>query len=302
MIGSRVTAAILESTAHAKLRGLTRQALPFPHQPSIDLQFGDLLSEADCEEFVRGLDVVVHLAQSNNPASSNRHWPSDCTQNLLSTLNLLQAIRSHGNAPCHIVFASSGGAIYGDHPGIPKYDESLPCRPMSPYGIQKLAVEQYLQIGVAQGWLSACALRISNAYGMILPTERRQGLIGVAMAKHLQSQPVEIFGSPETVRDYVHIDDVARAFVSALDFRDGFHAINVASAEGHSVRDILNLIGEVSERTVETRLSTFAANQFALTPRLVLSNTMAKKLLAWEPRVSLQNGIENLWKSVVRKC
>jgi UDP-glucose 4-epimerase len=296
MIGARVLAEVRAQVPAAHIRCLVRQPRAHPYGDSVQHFCGDLLSDADCAEFVDGLDAVVHLAQSNSPAASDRHWPSDCSANLLTTLNLLDAIRSTGN-PTRFVFASSGGAIYGDHPGTGEYHEDLPCNPLSPYGIQKFTIEHYLRLGVAQGWLAASALRISNAYGAALPPERRQGLIGVAVARHRESKPIDIFGSIDTVRDYIHIDDVATAFLAALEIPSGFCALNVASAEGHSVADILQMLEDVSGRKVETCQSDFGSRQFSLTPRIVLSNRLAAERLGWSPRVPLREGIERLWNA-----
>lgn len=296
MIGSQVLMKILAARPTAPVRCFVRHPRSHHHGDDVQHFCGDLLSEADCAEFVDGLDTVIHLAQSNNPAASDRHWPSDCAANLLTTLNLLDAVRSAGR-PTHFVFASSGGAIYGDHPGVDEYHEDLPCHPLSPYGIQKLTIEHYLRLGVAQGWLTACALRISNAYGAALSPERRQGLIGVAVARHRESKPIDIFGSIDTVRDYIHIDDVATAFLAALEIPSGFCAVNVGSAEGHSVADILQMLEDVSGRKVERRQSDFGSRQFSLTPRIVLSNRLAAERLGWSPRVPLREGIERLWNA-----
>lgn len=294
MIGGRVVQALLAAYPTARLRCLVRHPDLAPHSDRIEILVGDLLSEPDCAEFASGLDVVMHLAQSNNPAASDRHWPSDCSANMITSLNLLDALRASGR-PVHVVFASSGGAVYGQGVDVDRYDETMPCEPLSAYGIQKLALENYLRLGVAQGWMSACALRIANAYGAPLPPERRQGLIGVAVSRHRARLPVEIFGSDETVRDYVHVDDIASAFVAAMGCTGGYEVINISSATGHSVRSILQKLTEISGREVEVRCSDFGSLQFALTPRMVLNNSKARKLLGWTPQIELMAGISRLW-------
>jgi len=294
MIGARLLPALLAADDTVRVRCLVRH--PQLRKPSDRVEYlvGDLLSEADCDDFVTGLDVVVHLAQSNSPVSSNRHWPSDLSGNLLLSVHLLEALRQR-RKPCHFVYASSGGAIYGNHPDVVNYDEDLPCRPLSPYGIQKLAVEHYLRLAVAQGWLTARVLRISNAYGSLLPAERRQGLIGVAVGRHLAKLPVDLFGSAETIRDYIHIDDVTTAILLGLAGHDGCSVMNISSGEGHSVRQILDILGEVSGREVDVHQSEFGEQQFALTPRTVLDNSRARKALGWNPSVPLRGGIQRLW-------
>lgn len=286
-----------------RVRCLVRHTAPRSGQPQIEWMPGDLMNEADCEEFVDGLDVVVHLAQSNSPATSDRHWPSDFASNVSPSLNLFEALRCRrGHGICHLVFASSGGAVYGrhkaDHRALRETDE---CLPLSPYGIQKLAVEHYLRTACDQGWLRATVLRISNAYGCLLSAERRQGLIGVAMARLLAGESVRTFGPLSTVRDYIYIDDVARAFDSALACDDqlskenNFRVFNIGSGVGHSVAEVLVLLGQVTGRDVPTETSRFGAAAISSVPAVVLDITKASKELGWAPRVGLRDGITAMY-------
>lgn len=294
MIGSHLLTMLLATNSRVRVRCLVRHPRLHQRNDRVEYHSGDLLSEVDCQEFVRGLDSIVHLAQSSTPATSDKHWPSDLAGNMMLSLHLLDAIR-RGNPGCHLVYASSGGAIYGHHPAVQLYHEELPCHPLSPYGIQKLAVEHYLRLGVEQGWLSCVSLRIANAYGALLPAERRQGLIGVAVSRHAAGEPVEVFGSPETVRDYLHIDDLADAVIASISKRNGFQIYNIGSGRGSSVTEILTAIESVSGSAVKTTQSDFGSRQFALTPRVVLSIDKALAELSWKPRVALEDGIARMW-------
>jgi UDP-glucose 4-epimerase len=258
---------------------------------------GDLMNEADCAEFVEGVDAVAHFAQSNSPAISDRHWPSDLVANISPGLNLLEALRKRrGDGECHLIFASSGGAVYGSGPadGV-AFRETDECRPLSPYGIQKLAMEHYLRTASEQGWLRATVLRISNAYGELLAAERRQGLIGVAMARVLAGRAVRVFGSLETVRDYVHVEDVARAFGAALSKAgESFRVFNIGAGAGHSVAEVLELIGRVTGREVRMEVSDFGKAAIGLVPRVVLANGKAREELGWVPEMGLEEGIRGM--------
>jgi UDP-glucose 4-epimerase len=169
------------------------------------------------------------------------------------------------------------------------------CRPLSPYGIQKLAMEHYLRTASEQGWLRTTVLRISNAYGELLAAERRQGLIGVAMARVLAGQAVRVFGSLETVRDFVHVEDVARAFgVAAQSGSDGFRVFNIGAGQGHSVAEVLELIGRVTGREVRTEVSDFGKAVIGLVPKVVLANEKAREELGWVPEIGLEEGIRGM--------
>ena len=302
LLGGRFLRYVVEVMPEVRVRCLARHVAGHLEHPGVEWMPGDLMNEADCVEFVEGLDAVAHFAQSNSPAISDRHWPSDLVANISPGLNLLEALRRRkGDGGCHVVFASSGGAIYGREPadGV-AFREVEECRPLSPYGIQKLAMEHYLRTACEQGWLRATVLRISNAYGELLAAERRQGLIGVAMARVLAGQAVKVFGPVETVRDYVHVEDVARAFGLALEERkdeEAFQILNVGAGVGHSVAEVLDIIGRVTGREVRTEVSDFGKAAISLVPRVVLANGKAKAELGWEPRIGLEEGIHGLMRN-----
>lgn len=276
------------------VRALTRT---LPRQdvdpaPAVHRIQGDLASPRDAAALVGDADVVVHLAWTNTPLTSNAHLPSDASANLLPTLTLIEALRATENRP-HVVFASSGGAVYGHATHRRPFREDDECRPESSYGIQKLMTEHYLRMAAEHGWLTATALRVANPYGVLLPVERRQGFIGTAVSQIRAGGAVRVFGNPANVRDYVHITDVCRAFELALVSRTPFDAINVGSGTGESVEDILGLIGEIRGEQVAVHPESFAAAD-ELTSWVVLDVAKAEQQLAWAPRVSLRDGLTDL--------
>ena len=299
LIGGRFLSLWTKDHPDVQVRCLARHVAGHSEHPGVEWMPGDLMNEADCAEFVEGLDAVAHFAQSNSPAISDRHWPSDLVANISPALNLLEALRRRrGDGACHFVFASSGGAVYGREPadGV-AFRESDHCQPLNPYGIQKLAVENYLRTACEQGWLRATVLRISNAYGALLAAERRQGLIGVAMARVLAGQAVKVFGALETVRDYVHVDDVARAFGKGLGTDQqgkNYSVFNIAAGRGHSVAEVLELIGRATGRDVRLEQSDFGKAALGLLPRVVLANGKAREELGWEPEIGLEEGIRRM--------
>ena len=302
LIGGRFLRLWTTENPDVRVRCLARHVAGHFEHPGVEWMSGDLMNEADCAEFVEGLYAVAHFAQSNSPAISDRHWPSDLVANISPALNLLEALRRRsGGGACHFVFASSGGAVYGREPadGV-AFRETDHCQPLNPYGIQKLAVENYLRTACEQGWLRATVLRISNAYGALLAAERRQGLIGVAMARVLVGQAVRVFGSIETVRDYVHVDDVARAFGKSLGIQSNdanYRVFNIAAGSGHSVAEVLELIGRATGREVRLEQSDFGRAALGLLPRVVLANGKAREELGWEPEIDLEEGVRGMMRN-----
>ena len=254
---------------------------------------GDLSSNKICADFVKNLDLIIHLAHTNTPLTSNRDISSDTLLNLVPTLNLLQAVRDYGASP-HIIYASSGGAIYKPSLNCQSFKETDPCEPSSSYGIQKLTVENYLRLSAEQNWLTATCLRIGNPYGVLLPSERMQGLIGVALNKTLNRQPVKIYGDPNNVRDYIHLEDMCRMFELVIHQRSSFEVYNVGSGTGYSVNQVLDLIEKFTGILMTKEI--WQANQTTnqLPSWTVLDIKKSYENLAWEPLIKLEQGLKAL--------
>ncbi len=294
MIGGFLLQRLANQCPGLRFKCLSRSSHPQVTHSNVEWFMGDLMSEADCAEFVDGLDVVIHLAQSNSPAISDRHWPSDLQGNMVSTLNLLEALRNRKkHFPCHMVFASSGGAVYGD--GDSSRNESDLCSPTSPYGIQKLAIEQYIRIGCLQRWLTAVVLRIGNAYGSILPSERRQGFIGVALSRIFENKPVQLYGPRNVFRDFIHTQDIASAIEKSLMSQSDFEVYNIASGKVTRISEILDIFRQVTHKDFQVVESGFGARIFELMPSLALSIEKARVQLHWEPEVEIKEGISRMW-------
>jgi UDP-glucose 4-epimerase len=211
-------------------------------------------------------------------------------------LSLIQAIREAAKK-VHVVYASSGGAVYGRIAKGSPIPETAPPEPTTSYGVQKLAGEHYLRLGAEEGWLTANALRIGNAYGVALPRERLQGFLGVSVAAHARGDPIRVFGDPENVRDYVHLDDICDAIDLALGRRDGYGVYNIGSGRGASVRELISLLEEASGRAANVEVE-YIGGAAALTPWVVLDATKAARELGWKPKVLLDNGVRRLWEEV----
>jgi len=281
------------------VRALTRTITTgLPHEPRIEWRQGDLASYRDCASFVAGLDAIVHLGHTNTPLTSNTDLPSDAAMNIIPTATLLQAIRDSGTRP-HMIYASTGGALYRGGGHLPVSEES-PVEPSTSYGIQKLVGEHYLRLAAREGWITATILRIGNPYGVLLPPERLQGFIGVALARILERRPVRIFGDPDNVRDYVHLDDVMRMFELAVGRREGFDVYNVGSGEGRSVRDVLALLQQFSQIETEVIYEPPTADSRRLPPWIVLDVGKAERELSWRPEVEFEQGLRAMCEQAVR--
>jgi UDP-glucose 4-epimerase len=277
-----------------RVKALTRTVSPaLAHDPAVEWMQGDLLSYGDCTRFVTDVDTIVHLAHTNTPLTSTNDLPGDAATNIVPTATLLQAIRDAGTAP-HLVYASTGGALYADDGRHEPFTEESPVEPATSYGIQKLTAEHYLRLGAAEGWFTATVLRIGNPYGILLPAERRQSFIGVALARLLERQPVQIFGDPRNVRDYVHLDDVMRMVERSVRGARGWTVYNVGSGEGHSVLDVLELLQAYVGVEADVRYEAESPDARRLPPWVVLDVGKAERELGWVPEIAFAAGLRTL--------
>jgi UDP-glucose 4-epimerase len=272
---------------------------PTEARPNVRWMVGDLASSADCTRFAADLDAIVHLAHVNVPLTSNRDLPADVAANLVPTLTLLQAIRAEGGCP-HVVYASSGGALYRPSSDGTSLTEDSPLEPRTSYGIGKATTETYLRMATAESWVTASSLRIGNAYGSVLPRERLQGFIGVAIHEIAAERPVRLFGDPDNVRDYVHLSDVARAFELALHPHAAWSVYNIGSGVGTSVRQLLDLFRSIGAAEVLVEEDASEQAEAARLPAwAVLDCTRAHAELGWTAQVALATGVRELWGSVI---
>jgi len=265
-----------------------------PHDAEVsgaEVVCGNLLSSEDCACFAEGLRVIYYLAHTNSPVNSDRDWPADGLNNLLPLLNLLEAIRSSKIRP-HIVYFSSGGAVYAPSAARIPYVETDRCEPASSYGIQKLAAENYLRLAASQGYITATALRVGNAFGTQLPQHRLQGLIGVAVNNIVHGKPVRVFGSVHNVRDYVHLEDICAIAETAAQSCDGFSIVNVGTRIGYSVLDVLQMIESCYGRRIQ--IDEAEIDGHGLTDWVVLDNSKAKREFGWTPLIDLRSGINEM--------
>jgi|SRR5579872_1111548 len=300
-IGSYLVRAVMAKKM-GNVRVLLRRA-PAAHEGTgAETVHGDLLSPEDCDRFAKNLDVVIYLAHCNAPVNSDLDQPNDALLNIVPLLNLLQAIQALKTRP-HIVYFSSGGAIYRPSAHRTAFRETDPCEPSSSYGIQKLAAEHYLRLAAERGHLTCTVLRPGNAYGTLLPEQRMQGLIGVAINNVLHEKPVRVFGSLDNVRDYIHLQDISSIVEKVIRPKEPFTILNVGSGQGHSVREVLKIIEECIGSKM--RIETAEDSQYGswLAEWAILDVTRAQRGFDWTPTVHLQDGIRAMiknWRAEIR--
>ena len=188
----------------------------------------------------KGADVIVHLAAQTTVQGSVLDPALTWDENVCKTMALLEVLRRQ-NPGAHLIFASTGGAIAGDHDG-PVNEATLP-RPLSPYGASKLAVEGLLSAYAGSFDLTATALRFANVYG---PGSGDKTSVIAAFCRAIRDRaPLEIRGDGEQSRDFIHVDDICDAIIAAARGRCG-GVFQLGSGQGTSISQLAALMAEIA--------------------------------------------------------
>jgi UDP-glucose 4-epimerase len=237
-------------------------------------------------------DVICHLAAQIDVRRSVSDPMYDATQNVLGSLNLIEAMRASGHRG-RFIFTSTGGATYGDLAPIPS-PEGVAKNPESPYGCSKLAVEYYLGYYGRVHGVEAITLRYANVYGPRQDPHGEAGVVAIFCGRLLDGTPLTVFGDGKQTRDYVYVGDVARANVLAaalpamppgdLDAR----AFNIATGTETSVLALAEALMAASGRQQPVHHAPARAGE---QQRSCLDIARAATALEWRPETSLSDGL-----------
>ncbi len=226
---------------------------------------------------------VNHHAAQINLRRSVEDPIFDASVNILGTLHLLELSVRFGVK--RFIFASTGGAIYGEPEKLPVDETAVPA-PLSPYGVAKYAVETYLAYYEKVWSLEYVALRYGNVYGPRQNPEGEAGVIAIFSSRLLQGKPCIIFGDGKKTRDYVYVEDIAQANFLALSSPGGVY--NLGTGQETSVLELIELLQKIAQQ--EARF-VFGEERKGEVNRIALSFAKARSTLPWSPKVSLEEGM-----------
>lgn len=274
-------------------------AWPYPGKARVEDRVGDVRDPVLWQSLPDGIDVVFHLAAQTSTYEANRDPRSDFDSNVLPMLLMLQMYRERGVNP--IVVCASTVTICGLPQKMP-VGEDHPDVPVTVYDLHKQMAENYLKYYVRTGAVRGVALRLANVYGPGPRSSRPdRGILNQMVGRALRGETLTIYGRGEQLRDYVHVEDVARAFLAAAEHMDalnGGHYI-IGRGEGYSIGQALQLVAErVAARTGQL------APVISVEPPADLSPIEARNFVAdtrrfsgatgWQARYGLVRGIDTL--------
>ncbi len=246
---------------------------------------GNFCCESDFSHIIEeeNIDTVFHLISTTTPAEGVVNVMREVEENILPTMRLLEALKGRG---VQVIFPSSGGTVYGEtENSANKTDDAL--RPICSYGMQKLAIENFMRLYDATGAVRCKICRVSNPYGVMPQQGRTQGIIPILLRRLFDDEPITLFG--DTVRDYIYITDVIEALIKVAEYQRSLVEFNVGSGIGVSLNELVE------------KLEQAAGKRFKQINRLpirscdvrysVLDCANTEKELGWSRQVSLDAGI-----------
>jgi UDP-glucose 4-epimerase len=234
-------------------------------------------------------EAVVHLAAQADVRVSVERPDFDADVNVLGTVRILEAARRHG---AKVVFASSGGAGYGECDG--PAPETAPLRPLAPYGTSKVCGEEYLATWNRLYGTAHVSLRFANVYGPHQEPHGEAGVVAIFMGLLTGDGTPTIFGEGRQTRDYVHVGDVVSSITAALASVAG-GVYNIGTGVETSV---VELYDAIQAATGIRREPAFAPPRLGELQRSVLDPSLAARELGWRPERSLAEGLADTWSWV----
>jgi UDP-glucose 4-epimerase len=232
--------------------------------------------------------AVCHLAAQASVTVSVHSPERDLDVNVHGTFNVLQAAKDLG-AP--VVFASTGGALYGDNAPIPS-PETTWTEPLAPYGASKLAGEAYLGTWGRLHGIPNVALRLGNVYGPRQSPHGEAGVVAIFSDRLRRGSAPLVYGDGHQTRDYIYVTDVASAFVLAAEGgRTG--TFNVGWGSESSVLDLLEVLQGLVPAAVEPEFTPLRTGELL---RSALDSTRLRSTFGWEPQVGLREGLTRTYQ------
>lgn len=231
-------------------------------------------------------EVVIHNAAQLSVRLSVENPLMDADINVIGGLNVIQACHTYNVK--RIIFASSGGTVYGEQKYFPA-DEEHPTKPVSPYGVAKLATENYLYYFYRTYGLKYISLRYGNIYGPRQDPFGEAGVVAIFSSKIIKGSSPIINGDGLQTRDYVYVGDVVDVNIRAME-SDFIGSMNVGTGKETTVMELFKILREASGKSDVQEV--YGPAKEGEQRRSQLSYGLAKKILGWQPEMTLDDGLK----------
>lgn len=271
---------VLDNLATGKLSNVSKQAT---------FMKGDIRDKKIVKQALNSIEIIYHFAAQASVSVSMKDPLFDSEVNTLGTLTLLEQAK---NSEVDLfVFASTGGAIYGEPNTLP-VNENHSERPISVYGTSKLAAEEYVQLYQKLG-LKSSILRFANVYGPRQDPFGEAGVISIFLNSIKKNQPLHVFGDGSSSRDYVFVKDVARATLDISKKPFSHHPLNLGSGKETLMKDLIEEIKNVVSRPIDV---VYGPERAGDVHRIYLDSSNLENHLNWKTKTSLDDGLSKVWQ------
>ncbi len=238
--------------------------------------------------------IVNHLAAQMDVRRSLEDPMFDAETNVLGALRLLDCCTRHGVEK--LIYAGTGGAVYGEPEVLPASEET-PIHPLCPYGVSKYTVEQYIRMYKRVLGLPYTILRFPNVYGPRQNPKGEAGVCAIFIRMMLEGERPTLYGNGTPLRDFVYVEDIARANVLALDKGEG-ETINLGSGRGTSVREVFETLKALMSFAQDPVLEPLRTGEV---DRIYTTGDKAAEILGWKPALDLREGLRRTVEHVRRQ-
>lgn len=277
-----------------KVYSLARNPRKIPYTNKLYCNIeGNINNTGLLEPLVKDCSVIIYAAADSVPGETVKIPLCELYNNLLPAIALIETLQIFENR--HIIFISSGGAIYGN-PETNPVSETSPCNPISYHGACKLSVESFLFPLIYQTKNRATILRPSNIYGPGQLNRKGFGLIQTVLSSILTDSEITIWGDGSIVKDYLHIQDFVTACEKIIysSNPEKYVRYNVGCGKGYSINTICLLAEEITGRKIK---KVFKESRIIDPQKIILNTDKIKVETGWAPAIGLKEGMMQVWKS-----
>ncbi len=257
---------------------------------TIDSDKIDIIEEifepsTEFESIVNEGDIVIHLASSTNPTTSNQNIFDEIMYNVLTSAKLFdECVKKKVSK---LLFVSSGGTIYGKNVRCP-ISEDAQTDPINSYGLQKLSIEKMLYVYNQSYGLNYEIVRLSNPYGPYQRPNAQLGVITTFLYNSIIGAEINVYGDGSIIRDFIFIDDAVRAIKTIMESECRYRIYNIGSGKGSSINDILEIINKEMGRKIKVK---YGKSRKIDVPKNYLNIDRFKQEYGDMPLVGLEKGI-----------
>lgn len=280
LVGSGLEVRVLDNLSVGR-----RENVP----PGATLLEGDILDRERVAQALEGVDAVFHLAARVAIRSSFDFVVEDTQANLCGTASVLDAARRAGSVR-KIVFTSSM-AVYADSATSAPVPETHPLRPISPYGISKLAAEDLLHMMCAEAGMQSVACRLFNTYGPGQALSAYVGVVTIFADKLRRGERPTIFGDGEQSRDFIHVDDVAAGLRNALDAEVSGETFNLGTGRAVTINQVFERVSSALGSSVDAEYAPAVTGELR---NSVADISRAREMLGFAPRHQFETSIADV--------